>query len=97
MKNKKLDSVPSAGTEAQQSDAAEATTSSRHIAKRFVGCSLCFAHEKLKKIKKMVELITYVFSKDCPPETKRLVYSHALAILVSVAALVVSLMAFFRA
>ena len=43
---------------------------------------------------KMKVIIKYVFSKECPPETKSLTISHALAIFVSLAALVVSLLAF---
>ena len=48
-----------------------------------------------RKVKFIKEVIAYLFSDDCPVETKSLAYSHALAILLSFVALPVSLLGLF--
>jgi len=46
-------------------------------------------------MKTFIDVIYYLFSKECPIEVKSQAILHGLAILVSVFALVVSLVVFF--
>lgn len=82
-----------AGTEVQQSDEADVTMSSSHNAKPLVARSLVCQFKN--KMKQVIKIINYVFSKECPIEVKSQAILHGLSIALSVLALVVSLVVFF--